>query len=101
MACFGELGLAAAPIEERHIELLLQILDLQAHGRLRHIEAVGRLLEAALAGNRPQDAQLIKSEGQISHAEAQEACKKSNSRSLLGQGSWLGRISPLHAPPTP
>ena len=63
----GELGLAPAPVKQRHIELLLEILDLQADRRLGHVKAVGRLLEAALAGDRPQDAQLIEGEGQIGH----------------------------------
>jgi len=70
VAGLGELGLTAAAVEQRHIQLLLQVLDLEAHRRLGHIEAVCRLLEAALTGDGPQDAQLIKGEGQIGHEGA-------------------------------
>ena len=64
---FGELGLAAAAIEQGNTQLLFQVLNLQTHRRLGDIKAVGSLLKAALGGNRPQDAQLIESEGQIGH----------------------------------
>ena len=67
MACLGELGLATATIKEGNIQLLLQILDLQAHRRLGDIKAVSRLLEAALAGNGPQDTELVEGERQIGH----------------------------------
>ena len=67
VASLGELGLTATAVKQRDIELLLQILDLQTHRRLGHIEAVRRLLEAALAGNRPQDAQLIEGKRQVCH----------------------------------
>ena len=63
----GELGLAATAIKQRDIELLLQVLNLETDRRLGDVKAVGRLLEAALGGNRPQDAELIEGEGQISH----------------------------------
>ena len=67
VACFGELRLAATPVEQGDIQLLLQVLDLETHRRLRHIQAVCRLLETALAGDGPQDAQLVEGEGQVSH----------------------------------
>ena len=63
----GELGLAAAAIKQGHLQLLLQVLYLQADRRLRDIKTVRGLLEAALADDRPQDAQLIKRERQIGH----------------------------------
>jgi len=70
VAGLGELGLAATPVEQGHAELLLQVLDLQAHGRLGDVEAVGCLLETALGGDGTQDAQLVKGEGQICHKSA-------------------------------
>ena len=70
VARFGELGLAPATIEQGDIELLLQVLDLEAHRWLGDIQAVGRFFEAAFTGNGPQDAQLVKGERQISHGVA-------------------------------
>ena len=67
VAGLGELGLAPAPIKQADAELLLQILNLQAHRRLSHIKAVCGLLEAPLRGDGPQDAELIKSERQVCH----------------------------------
>ena len=67
VAGLGELGLATPPVEQGNIQLLLEILDLEADGGLGDIKAVGGLLETALTGNRPQDAQLIKGEGQVCH----------------------------------
>ena len=67
VAGLGELGLAAAPIEQGHLQLLLEVLNLQADSRLRDVKTVRGLLEAALADDRPQDAQLIKRERQIGH----------------------------------
>ena len=81
VAGLGELGLAAAPIEQRNVQLLLQILDLQAHRRLGHIEAVGRLLEAALTGDGPQNAQLIEGEGQIGHGGTRGPAPSSKGKS--------------------
>ena len=66
----GELGLAATAVEQRHLKLLLEVLDLKADRRLGDIEAVGRLLEAALADDGAQDAQLVKGERQFSHRDA-------------------------------
>ena len=66
MTCFCELRFTTATIEQRHVQLLFKVLDLQAHRRLGDIKAVSRLFETALAGNRPQDAQLIESEGEVS-----------------------------------
>ena len=70
VAGFGELRLTAAAIKQGDIQLLLQVLDLQAHRRLGDIQAVSGLLKAALAGDRPQDAQLIKGERKVRHAAA-------------------------------
>ena len=97
VSLFDRGGRKAQLTEAGHL-LLLQVLDLQAYRRLRHIQAVGRFFEAALAGDRSQDAQLIKGEGQISHAGAQGCCGKQNSRGPLGDLRRLRRISPLLAP---
>ena len=67
MARLSELGLPTTAVEQQHIQLLLQVLDLQADRRLGHIEAIGSLLEATLVGNSAQDAELIEGEGQIRH----------------------------------
>ena len=77
----GQLGLATTPIKQGNIELLLQVLDLQRDRRLGDVEAVGGLLKAALAGDRSQDAQLIKSERQISHGGRCGSAGDQNSRS--------------------
>jgi len=63
----GELGLATTTVEEGDLQLLLKILDLQAHRRLGDEEAVGGLLEAALADDGAKDAQLIQGEREIGH----------------------------------
>ena len=69
MTGFSELSLASTPVEERHLKLLLEVLDLQTHRRLRDIEAVSSFLETALTDDGPEDAQLIQGEGQIGHGE--------------------------------
>ena len=74
VTCLGQLSLAAASVKQRHLQLLLEVLNLQADRRLSHIQAVGRFLEAPLAHNRAQDPELIKGERQISH------------RSIAGEG---------------
>jgi len=70
MSRFGELRFPPTAIEEGHLELFLEILNLKTDGRLRDIEAVGSLLEASLTHDRAQDAELIKGERQISHRDA-------------------------------
>ena len=92
---FGELGLATTPIKQGNIELLLQVLDLQRDRRLGDVEAVGGLLKAALAGDRPQDAQLIESERQISHGGRCGSAGDQNSRSNGQLVQALGQ-NPLH-----
>ena len=67
MTGFGELGLAPAAIEQRHFQLLLQILDLQADGGLGDVKTVGGFLEAALTDNRTKNPQLVEGERQIGH----------------------------------
>ena len=92
VACLGELGLATTPIEQGDIQLLLQILDLQAHRRLGDVKAVSGLLEAALAGNGTQDAELIEGERQISHGVSEGLIRLGN-RTLGGD-----RRSPESSP---
>jgi hypothetical protein len=70
MSRFGELRFPPTAIEEGHLELFLEILNLKTDGRLRDIEAVGSLLEASLTDDRSQNAELIKGERQISHRDA-------------------------------
>ena len=82
VARFGELGLAPAAIEQGDIELLLQVLDLEADRWLGHIQAVGGFFEAAFTGNRPQDAQLVEGEGQISHGVARGRLAPAGERQL-------------------
>ena len=67
VARFCELSLATATVEQGNLQLLLQVLNLQADRRLGHVQAVGRFLEAPLADNRSQNPELIKGERQISH----------------------------------
>ena len=67
MAGLGDLGFASPTIEQGHIQLLLEVLNLKADGRLGHIEAVGSFLETSLAGNRSEDAELVEGERQICH----------------------------------
>ena len=69
MSRFGELRFPPTAIEEGHLELFLEILNLKTDGRLRDIEAVGSLLEASLTDDRSQNAELIKGERQISHRD--------------------------------
>ena len=69
MARLGELCLASTAVKQRNLKLFLEILDLEAHSRLGHIKAVSSLLEASLADDGSQDAQLIQSERQIGHGE--------------------------------
>ena len=70
----SQLSLAPSPIKQRHLQLLLEVLNLQADRRLGHVQAVGRFLKAPLADNRSQNPELIKGERQISH------------RSIAGEG---------------
>ena len=70
MTRFGELRFPPTAIEEGHLKLFLEILNLETDGRLRDIEAVGSLFKASLAHDRAQDAELIKGERQISHRDA-------------------------------
>ena len=81
MSSLGELGLAATPIKQGNIELLLQVLDLQGDRRLGDVKAVSGFLKTALAGDRPQDAQLIEGERQISHGGRCGSAGYQNSRS--------------------
>ena len=62
-----ELGLATASIKQRDLKLLLKVLDLKTDRRLRHVQAVCRLLEAAFTDDGAQNPQLIEGERQISH----------------------------------
>ena len=67
MARFSELRLAPAAIKQRHLQLLLQVLDLKADGGLGDVKTVGGFLEAALTDNRAKDPQLVEGERQIGH----------------------------------
>ena len=67
VASFCELGLSPATVKQRYLQLLFEVLNLKADSGLCHKQAVGRFLEAALADDGPQDAQLIQGEGQIGH----------------------------------
>jgi len=64
----GELGAATTAVKQADVELFLQVLHLEAHGGLAHVEAVGGPLEAAFPGNGPEDAQLIQAEWQVVQA---------------------------------
>ena len=76
VARFCELSLATTTVEQGNLQLLLQILNLQAHRRLGHIKTVGCLFETALTDDGPQDAQLIQGEGQIGHGKLPEEQQK-------------------------
>ena len=52
--------LGAAPLEERQAQLLLQRLELQAHGRLAQQEVGGGGGDAAALGHRVEDPQVVK-----------------------------------------
>ena len=67
MAGFRELRLAPAAVEQGHLQLLLEVLNLEADRGLGDVKAVGRLLETSLTDDGPQDAQLIQRERQIGH----------------------------------
>jgi hypothetical protein len=67
MASFRQLGLASTAIEERHLQLLLEVLDLKADGGLGDVKTVGGFLEAALTHNRAKNPQLVEGERQIGH----------------------------------
>ena len=64
---FRQLRFAPPTVKQRHLQLLLKVLDLQADGRLRDVEAVGRFFEASFADDGAKDAELIQREGQIGH----------------------------------
>ena len=67
VASLGELGLAATTVEQRHIQLLLQVLNLETDGWLGDIKAVRSLFETALACDGAKDAELIEGKREVSH----------------------------------
>ena len=67
MAGFRELRLATTTIEQGDLQLLLEVLDLEADSGLGDVKTVGRFLETSLTDDGPQDAQLIQRERQIGH----------------------------------
>ncbi|GGI25845.1 hypothetical protein GCM10010987_36420 [Bradyrhizobium guangdongense] len=56
----GQLNRPARSLKQRHIELLLEHLDVPAEWRLSHVEALGRSPEMKLVGNRNKGTNLCK-----------------------------------------
>jgi hypothetical protein len=64
---FGELSLAASAVKQRHLKLLLQVLDLQTDRWLRDVKTVCSFFKAAFTNDGAKDTQLIQCERQIGH----------------------------------
>ena len=55
---FGEMDLLATALEQRDAGMLLELLDLQRHRRLREVQLLRRAGKAQVAGGRGEDLQL-------------------------------------------
>ena len=56
--CIGHVDLAADDLEQRQADRLRQLLDLHRHGRLGHVQFLGRAGEAAQSGDGLEDRKL-------------------------------------------
>ena len=59
LACFGQPDRTASPLEEPRLKRLLQLTNLTTHGRLREVQLLAGLGDAALASGRPEVQQVM------------------------------------------
>ena len=59
----GERDAALRAVEQAHAELVLELADLLAHGRLRHVQPLGSAAEVELLRDRYEVPQMAKFHG--------------------------------------
>ena len=90
LSSLGEPHAVPRPDEQRLAELLLQRLDLVAHGRLRHVQPRRRAREARGLGHGAKRAQLRKSNA-ITPQDIR-LIMSDIKRMMLFDGWWTGRV---------
>ena len=55
----GEFDTPSGPLEQLHLQVVLERLDLLAHGRRRHVQRFGRIRERQPRGHGFEDSQRI------------------------------------------